>query len=121
METSKSRKLVVIDSPSRAASIVRTIKQKLVIYVCSHPLNLAANSRMLATARSAPYRWPPAMRALVLCCAGRRHGRPPRAVRRRRVAGSPPAGLIPIAPGTDFHHPVIAKDQLIDQLMRTEI
>jgi hypothetical protein len=34
--------------------------------------------------------WPPSLRALVLCLCGRRHVRPPRVVRRRRVTGSPP-------------------------------
>src|ERR1700757_2363115 len=36
-----------------------------------------------------PCQWPPSMRALVLCLLGRRHVRPQRAVRRRRVTGSP--------------------------------
>ena len=36
-----------------------------------------------------PGRWPPSLRALVLCLYGRRHVRPPRVVRRRRVTGSP--------------------------------
>ena len=36
-----------------------------------------------------PCQWPPSMRTLVLCLLGRRHVRPPRAVRRRRVTGSP--------------------------------
>jgi hypothetical protein len=38
---------------------------------------------------SSPCRWPTSMRALVLCHWGRQHVRPPRVVRRRRVAGSP--------------------------------
>jgi hypothetical protein len=36
-----------------------------------------------------PCQWPTSMRTLVLCLLGRRHVRPPRAVRRRRVTGSP--------------------------------
>src|SRR5215510_4546698 len=36
-----------------------------------------------------PCQWPPSMRTLVLCLLGRRHVRPQRAVRRRRVTGSP--------------------------------
>ena len=38
---------------------------------------------------SSPCLWPTSMRALVLCHLGRQHVRPPRAVRRRRVTGSP--------------------------------
>ena len=36
-----------------------------------------------------PCQWPTSMRTLVLCLLGRRHVRPQRAVRRRRVTGSP--------------------------------
>ena len=36
-----------------------------------------------------PCQWPTSMRTLVLCLWGRRHVRPQRAVRRRRVTGSP--------------------------------
>jgi len=36
-----------------------------------------------------PCQWPTSMRALVLCRMGRRHVRPQRVVRRRRVTGSP--------------------------------
>jgi len=37
-----------------------------------------------------PCQWPTSVRALVLCPWGRRHVRPQRVVRRRRVTGSPP-------------------------------
>src|SRR5262249_10266008 len=37
-----------------------------------------------------PCVWPTSLRALVLCLRGRRHVRPARVVRRRRVTGSPP-------------------------------